>query len=201
MTSLSQSSITVRRARTADAVALAELHAARIAEGFLPTLGPRFLARLYRRIARSQRACAYVAESDGRILAFAAGTPDVSAFYREFVLRDGVISAILVAPKVFRAWRPVLETLRYPAATADLPAAEVLAVATAADAGGHGYGSRVVRAVTADLAARGNGEVKVVVGDGNETALRMYRACSFVRAGDVSVHGERRSEILAWTAS
>jgi ribosomal protein S18 acetylase RimI-like enzyme len=201
MTAVSRSTNTLRPANAADADALARLHADRISEGFLPTLGHRFLARLYRRMARSNRATAYVVTEDGRIVAFAAGTTSVGAFYKEFLVHDGVPAALLAAPHAPRAWRHVLETMRYPSTTADLPAAEVLAVATASDAGGRGYASRTVQAVTADLARRGCDAAKVTVGDGNEQAIRMYCGCGFEVVGEIAVHAERRSQVLTWTAS
>ena len=46
----------VRPGPRRDASAVASLHARLIAEGFLSSLGPRFLTRLYRRITRARRA-------------------------------------------------------------------------------------------------------------------------------------------------
>jgi len=123
--------VTTRAATEADAPTLARLHATRISEGFLPTLGDRFLTKLYRRITRFPGACAYVVERDGTIVAFAAGATSVGRLYREFLLRDGISAGIVAAPKILRSAKHVWETLRYPGTTADLPAAEVLAVATA----------------------------------------------------------------------
>jgi GNAT superfamily N-acetyltransferase len=191
----------LRVAAVADAPAMAALHADRISEGFLPTLGQRFLARLYRRIVRSHRASAFVLDEHGVVVAFAAGTTDVGAFYREFLIRDGIPSMLLAAPHARQAWRRVLETLKYPSATGDLPAAEVLAVATDLGHGGRGYGATTVHALTAELAGRGCDAVKVTVGGGNEVAMRMYRACGFLPAGQINVHGERRSEVLTWARS
>jgi ribosomal protein S18 acetylase RimI-like enzyme len=124
----------------------------------------------------------------------------VRGFYREFILRDGVVAGAVAAPRLARSWRSVRETLRYPSATGDLPAAEVLAVATAADAGNRGLASRVLHALTTDLARRGGDVVKVTVGDGNEAARRMYRNCAFESVTEISVHEGRRSEVMVWTA-
>src|SRR5207244_2078426 len=115
--------------------------------GFLPTLGPRFLSRLYRRIARSERACAFVVSDGDRVLAFAAGTQNVSEFYREFLVRDGAVSALLAAPKAFRAWRPALETLRYPARR-DTPRGAQRAVAAHRRPSGRTQGARPAGALS-----------------------------------------------------
>jgi hypothetical protein len=57
-------SATLRLATTDDAPAVAALHATAIDEGFLATLGPRFLTRLYRRMVRSDGAFVIVARTD-----------------------------------------------------------------------------------------------------------------------------------------
>jgi len=190
----------LRPARPDDATAIARLHAQRISEGFLPTLGPRFLTRLYRRIVRSDRGCAFVVDDGGQVVAFTAGATDVARLYKEFLVRDGIVAGLTAVPRLARSWRRVYETLRYPAATAELPRAEVLAVATAEAAVGRGLGAATVRAVTDALAARGAAAVKVTVGAGNEPAIAMYRACGFVAAAQIRVHGDTTSEVLVWTA-
>jgi ribosomal protein S18 acetylase RimI-like enzyme len=197
--------VQLRRAVAADAPRLAQLHAARISEGFLPSLGPRFLTRLYRRIARSGHAFGWVADAsstethDGGVVAFATGADDVRRLYREFLLRDGVVAAFLAAPHVPRAWRRMIETLRYPSTTTDLPSAEVLAVATDAAAARRGHGVLVLRAVTDELARRGHNAVKVTVGADNAAALRFYEAGGFEPRARIAVHGDAPSEVLVWT--
>jgi ribosomal protein S18 acetylase RimI-like enzyme len=58
-------STTTRPGRPEDARRVAELHAGQITTGFLSLLGPRFLTRLYRRMARSPHAFVLVAEPSG----------------------------------------------------------------------------------------------------------------------------------------
>ena len=48
-----------------DAAAAAALHAGQIGEGFLTFLGPRFLRRLYRRVARTPGSFLLVVEDEG----------------------------------------------------------------------------------------------------------------------------------------
>ncbi len=197
----------VRVATASDARAMADLHASRITEGFLPTLGVTFLTRLYRRIVASPGAFAYVArEGDehvarAEIVGFVAVASDLGALYRSFLLRDGVVAALQSLPAVVRSWRKVLETLRYPASAGSpagtaLPDAEVLAVAVAPGATGRGVASLLVRHACDDLQRRGVTGVKVVCGTGNEAALALYRGCGFVPAEQVEVHGGVTSAVL-----
>lgn len=189
-----------RLANPTDAARLAALHATRISEGFLPTLGPRFLTRLYRRLILDPDSFAIVADEGGDVVGFAAAASDIGALYRSFLLRDGVVASIGAAPALLRSWRRVIETLRYPEGSADLPDAEILSVAVDATAGGRGVGTKVVTEALSRLRDSGVSSAKVVVGADNETALAMYRRCGFENATRIEVHGGRASEVLVWKA-
>jgi ribosomal protein S18 acetylase RimI-like enzyme len=193
----------VRAARPSDLATVATLHAERIGEGFLSSLGPAFLRRLYRRVLRSGGVL-LVATRPGdetAVVGFVAAVDDVGALYRRFLLRDGVVAGLTAAPRLLRALARVLETLRYPAATGELPDAEILAVAVALEATGSGVGRALVAAATAELARRAVSCAKVVTTADNTAALAMYRACGFVTTTPVEVHAGRASEVLVWTAS
>jgi ribosomal protein S18 acetylase RimI-like enzyme len=121
-------------------------------------------------------------------------------------VHDGLVAGIQSAPRLARSWRRVVETLRYPSSgetngETALPAAEILAVAVAADAGGQGLGRRLVGAATTELARRGITAAKVVAGAGNEHALRMYRECGFAERQRIAVHNGAPSEVLVWPSS
>lgn len=191
--------VTIRQATGTDAAACAALHAERISEGFLARLGVRFLARLYRRIVRSDHAFAHVAvDAEGSVVGFTATAVSTAALYREFVVRDGIVAALGSLPPVVRNVRRVWETLRYPAGDADLPAAEILAVAVAPRASGQGLGRRLVGAALDELAGRGVASARVVAGADNTAALALYRSCGFVPVRTTEVHVGVRSEVLRW---
>jgi ribosomal protein S18 acetylase RimI-like enzyme len=197
--------VKVRLADEGDADRLAELHASRIRDGFLATLGRGFLARLYRRIVAFEGAFAFVATDaeSGRVIGFTAAAVDTSALYREFAVRDGWRVGLTVLPHAVRSWRRIVETLRYPGSTEAgvLPKAEILAVAVDASAGGRGVGRCVVDAATGELSARGSDAVKVVAGADNAAALRLYAKCGFVKRARIEVHRGTPSEVLVWNSS
>jgi ribosomal protein S18 acetylase RimI-like enzyme len=192
--------VLIRFATEADASAMARLHATEIGEGFLPTLGTRFLTLLYRRIIRSASSFAFVADRGKGVVGFAAGAENLAALYRSFLLRDGAVAVLVSAPQLARSWRRVLETLRYPAQEAgELPPAELIAIAVAREARGFGLGHLLVDAVTAEFASRGVREARVVAGADNERALRLYRTCGFRPAATLQVHEGVSSEVLTWS--
>lgn len=192
--------MTLRAAQPSDVRAIADLHATRIDEGFLTSLGTSFLRRLYARVLHSHDAFIVVDDLDGVTTGFAAGVADLGALYRRFIVRDGLRAGFQAAPRLVKNLPRVVETLRYPATTGDLPEAEVLAVAVAAERSGHGVGQALVRRAIDEFVSHGIKTAKVVTTADNLAALAMYRACGFVIADGVEVHAGRSSEVLVWTA-
>jgi ribosomal protein S18 acetylase RimI-like enzyme len=197
------SSAIVRFATVADVDAVAALHADRIAEGFLVTLGPAFLRRLYRRIVRSPRAFALVADSPAggtrRVDGFVAVADDTAALYREFVLHDGVRAGLAAAPGILRAPRSVFETLRYGLGAGDgATGAEILAIAVAADRSGQGIGTTLVQAAVEELRRRGAHTAHVVTAADNRAAARAYERGGFRASGRREVHRGVAQQLLVW---
>jgi len=191
--------LVIRPATPADAGAMARLHAAGMPEAFLPTLGPRFLARLYRALAADTGAVALVAEGVDGVVGFAAGVTSVGGFYRRFARAHGPSAALAAAPRLVRpsVVRRLLETVRYPAQEPNgnggngngrLPDAELLSIAVAPGFRAGGTGRALADGVLAGLAGRGVGDIKVVVGAANQGANRFYAKVGFREAGQLTVH-------------
>jgi glycosyltransferase involved in cell wall biosynthesis/ribosomal protein S18 acetylase RimI-like enzyme len=185
--------VVIRPAGPADAAAMARLHADGMPEAFLPTLGPRFLARLYRALAADPDAVALVAEGVDGVVGFAAGVPSVGGFYRRFARGHGPAAALAAAPRLVRPGvaRRLLETVRYPAAgngNGPMPDAELLSIAVAPGWRAGGTGRALADGVLDGLAGRGVDDIKVVVGAANQGANRFYAKVGFREAGQLTVH-------------
>ncbi|HEY8555832.1 MAG TPA: GNAT family N-acetyltransferase, partial [Actinomycetes bacterium] len=184
----------VRPATTADAAAMARLHTDGMPDAFLPTLGPRFLARLYRAVATDPEAVALVAEGVDGVVGFAAGVASVGGFYRRFARGHGPAAALAAAPHLARpsVARRLLETVRYPSngspGNGRLPDAELLSIAVAPSHRAGGTGRALADGVLAGLAGRGVDDIKVVVGVANKGANRFYAKVGFTEAGQLTVH-------------
>jgi ribosomal protein S18 acetylase RimI-like enzyme len=150
---------------------------------------------------RSPRAFAMVAEENGRVVAFCAAAENVGRLYREFMLRDGIQAGVASAPRLVKSLPHVIETLRYPATTGELPDAEILAVVTDSEVASKGWGSLVLHEALDELGRRGCSSVKVVAGASNEAALRLYERCGFAALQQISIHDHVRSEVLVWASS
>lgn len=189
----------LRTGTTADALAVARLHAERIGEGFLVTLGPRFLTRLYRRIALSPHGVLIVAESGERVAGFIGAATSTRRLYGEFLRRDALAAGVAAAPAVLHNPRRVWETFRYgTGADGGLPAAEILSIAVASDAGGRGIGGALVAEAQEQLAELGTHEARVVTAIGNDAALAMYERAGFRRHTRTEVHAGVPQEVLVW---
>jgi ribosomal protein S18 acetylase RimI-like enzyme len=190
--------VVVRPARVGDAAAMARLHADGMPDAFLPTLGLRFLARLYRAVATDPEAVALVAEGVDGVVGFAAGVPSVGGFYRRFARGHGPAAALAAAPRLVRpsVARRLLETVRYPAievagngdGNGRLPDAELLSIAVAPGFRAGGTGRALADGVLSGLAGRGVDDIKVVVGAANQGANRFYAKVGFSPAGHLIVH-------------
>jgi len=194
--------MTLRFATDIDVDTIAALHAERISEGFLVTLGPSFLRRLYRRIVRSSRAFVLVADGPARpreVRGFIAVADNTGALYREFLLHDGVAVVFAAGRGVLRAPRSMWETLRYGLADGpDAPGAEVLATAVAAECARRGVGTQLVRTAVEEMRRRGAVSARVVTAVGNVGALRAYEHGGFHPCGTDQVHRGVPQQLLVW---
>jgi ribosomal protein S18 acetylase RimI-like enzyme len=180
----------VEPAVPADAGTVARLHAEGIGEGFLSSLGPRFLTHLYRSMAGSPRATLFVSRDErGDVIGFISGAVSPGAFYREFFRRHGVRAAALLAGRALRpaVLRRILETVRHVGKEGG-GGPELLSVAVGPPARRTGLGSMLVRRLEEDLRGRGADRLAVVVGAGNQGARTFYERLGFHPLGAVSVH-------------
>lgn len=183
----------------ADAAALARIHATSIETGFLPSLGPRFLRRLYQALIAHPRAVVVVADDGTRVAGFVAGVEDVGDFYRHFVRHHGFLAALAALPRLLRPGnlRRAWESLRYGGSSVHLPA-ELLSMAVIDRYRGRGVGTRLGRRFLDELTRRQVSAVKVVVGAENTGAIAAYRKIGFDKSDDVEIHRGEPSVVLVW---
>ena len=203
--------IAVRAAVKEDSARIAQLHATGINEGFLASLGPRFLRRLYARMVVSRRAFLLVAyDPQGgptgggqEAIGFVAGTESVPRLYREFLLRDGAVAGFVAAPQLARAVPRLLETVRYGSKNAQPGEAptggaetELLSLAVAPEARRRGAGAQLVDSFHAAARDSGSVSARVVVGATNDAAIRLYQSAGFVEAERFELHAGTESLLL-----
>lgn len=184
----------------AHAGAIALLHAEGIPGGFLSTLGPRFLARLYASIARDPQSAVLVAlESDGRVGGFVAVTAGTRGMYRRVLLSRAPWFAFEIArrccsPRVVRyAFQTFLYGIRRsPGESGDTSCGnpEILAIAVSSVSRGRGYGRALLDHALQFLSSRGaTAPLHVVTSALDPTSNAFYSACGFSPAHRFTHHG------------
>ncbi|TMK32645.1 MAG: GNAT family N-acetyltransferase [Actinobacteria bacterium] len=187
----------LRRARHADAAALAFLHRRTLPGAFLPVLGEGFLRELYRALIEDPEAVALVAERDGRVVGLATGARSVRRLYRRFYLRHGLRAAIAAGPKLVRpeVLRRVRETAGYPVVSNGLTEAELLSICVEPAVRERGMGRRLAEEVIRNLGELGAQEVKVVIDAANEGGNGFYQAVGFRLERTLAVHDGTTSNV------
>ena len=155
----------------------------RIADGFLATLGPRFLdapVPAHGRVART-RSCSSPQDARRRSAGFVAVVArHTGRFYREFLSTRRLVAGsgrerAGPAPRAEAGLGDACGTA--PTVPDDLPAAEVLAIAVAARAEGRGVGGDArCAAALEELRRRGVDAARVVTAVGNDAGAADVRA-------------------------
>jgi len=179
---------------------VAELHATCIDQGFLSSLGPRFLTVLYRAIDRSPSAVLIIERDSTGVIGFVSGGSGMGPIYRQ-MLRDWPALIVALAPVILRPRKilGILEILRRGGGrqgAGDLPAWELFSIAVAAPARGSGSADRLYRALCASFRDRGVTEFRIVVGESLERARRFYARVGAVPVDSVRLHGAARSTVF-----
>jgi ribosomal protein S18 acetylase RimI-like enzyme len=180
---------------------IAELHIAGIHRGFLSTLGPEFLALMYRAIDEGPDSVLLVARDGPRIVGFIAGATSMRQIYKRMLRRTWRLAwslrRVLLSPK---RMLKILEILRYsggagPHPSLHLPHAELLSIAVAEEARGSGCAQRLYEDLKAAFMQRGLSGFRIVVGCELTPAHRFYRKMGAVPVGEFMLHKGQSSLI------
>ena len=159
---------------------VANIHRREITEGFLSSLGDKFLAELYRLIAGSQSAllCAAV-DRDRNVHGFICASVNTRQVYSDVILKNGhkILPKLLPRVLTISRIRKVLETVLYPRSKKNqqkLPASEILNFCVRSDRQGMGIGQDLFAFLVSNFRERGVKELKIVTGGSQLQAARFY---------------------------
>ncbi len=178
----------VEHARLEDSRAIAGLHIQGLRDGFLSSIGARFLTRLYRAMIASPEAIVLVAR-EGAITGFAAAAVNPDQFWRDFLRRRLLQVAALLA---VQAWRPrvakgMLEVARHLKREESL-SPQLLAIVVGTPARRAGLGGNLVSRLEEELRQRNAHQLTVSVRDKNQAARRFFERLGFHPLGRLDVH-------------
>lgn len=179
------------------------LHASCIDQGFLSSLGPRFLTVLYRAIDRSDDAVLIVEADGNRVIGFVTGGSGMGPIYRQMI-RDwpNLIAALL--PIVFQPRKVlgILEILKRrdkDGPVGDLPRHELFSIAVAPAARGTGVAERLYHGLIAHFRAQDVPAFRIVVGETLTPAHRFYTRMGAEPVDTLRLHGDARSTVYVQT--
>jgi len=182
---------------------LAQLHSEEIEGGFLTSLGPRVLAKLYEGICSSPDAFILTASVDERIVGFLCASTNTGRVYKHVLRRHGVGLVLAAAPSLF-SWRNItrsFETLRYPAKSvpAGLPGAEILNFCVTQRLHRAGIGRNLFVAMTTEFHRRGIPQIRIVTGATQYSAIQFYQKIGATPAGTIDVHSRTVSQLFRYS--
>ena len=181
-----------------DYVQVAQMHIESINQGFLSTLGIRFLALIYRAIDDAETAVLIVEKQNGVIVGFVTGSMGMGVIYKALLRRlPTLIRALtpaLVNPK--KIWR-IFEIIRYrlDSSPPDLPKWELLSIAVSPNVRGSGVAQKLYKSLQIDLKSRGATRFQIVVGEDLAPAHKFYKKMGAMSHTETSVHGRAQSII------
>jgi GNAT superfamily N-acetyltransferase len=178
---------------------VAFIHAHCINQGFLPTLGERFLALLYEAIDADPGSVLFVERMDGEVVGFVAGGRGMGPIYRQ-ILRHwprlvlALLPALLNPAQLLR----IIEIVRFSRKqkpVPDCPHAELFSIAVLDSARGSGVAQRLYHALGDWFFQQGEMAFCIVVGEGLAPAHRFYRRMGAVPMAEISVHQGQASTL------
>jgi predicted N-acetyltransferase YhbS len=193
--------VEIRAMRSGDAGAVTAVHLAAFPGFFLSFLGARFLRELYRAIVDDEEGIAFVAEAEGRVIGFVAGSGS-AGFYRRAARRRwfrfalASLGALLRKPSIARR---LLRALYAPPRTSS-EGALLMSLAVDPSVQRSGAGALLTRAFVDEARRRGASAVVLTTDKlGNDAVNAFYRAQGFAAAaGYVTPEGRAMNEYILY---
>jgi ribosomal protein S18 acetylase RimI-like enzyme len=184
---------------------VAKLHIANIDQGFLSTLGVRFVSLMYRAIDEGDDSVLLVARVNGEAIGFVAGATGMKPIYRR-MLRYWPQLVWALLPSIFlprRVWR-IIEILHYSrsggcSSDVVLPATELLSIAVASEFRGQRHAENLYQALCEHFLQFEMPAFKIVVGSALAPAHRFYRRMGAQPTAEVEVHQGSTSTVYVQT--
>ncbi|MFH1392113.1 MAG: GNAT family N-acetyltransferase [bacterium] len=180
-----------------DATQIARIHKQEISQGFLSSLGEKFLAKLYEAIIKSPGAFVIVAKKNNQIIGFISGCANTKKFYRYFVKRYFFQALFILLLKI-QNLKKILETLKYSQENKNLPKAELLTIAVIKKYQGRGIAQKLFKKFFQEMRRKKITKFKVIVGENLIRANRFYEKSGFRMHSCISIHNNQKSRIYIY---
>ena len=180
-----------------DAVHIARIHLREINQGFLSSLGEKFLIKLYEAMILSKNSFVVIAKKNNQIIGFISGSVNARKFYKYF-LKKYFFQVLFVLLLKITNFKKIFETLKYSRENQNLPQAELLSAAVKKEYQGKGVAQKIFRMFVQEMQKQGIKKFKVVVGENLPRAVRFYEKVGFKYHASVSIHQNKLSKIYIY---
>ena len=175
------------------------MHALSINQGFLPTLGERFLALLYEAIDADPNSALFVEQSYGKVVGFVTGGRGMGSIYRQMLKRWPRL-ALAFLPVLFQPakLKRVLEIVlfsRKQKRVPGCPKAELFSIAVADSVRGQGVAQRLYAKLAEWFRQDGEAAFCIVVGEQLAPAHRFYQRMGARPIAQINVHEGQASTL------
>jgi ribosomal protein S18 acetylase RimI-like enzyme len=176
----------IRSAIHYDFDTVAKLHQKSIATGFLSKLGLNFLKELYNAIGKQDSTKIFVAEADGNVCGFIAGTVCTHRLYKRVVFQNGYRFAFLLLKFMFdvKMLGMLCETFYYGFKKknniSSSISSELLSISVDETFRGKGVGKKLVSELEFFFKNSGVKTYKVVTFSEDRKANDFYHSCNFI---------------------
>lgn len=192
--------VTGNKAEKADVYReVARIHAASIKQGFLATLGVRFLALLYEAIDSDLHSALFIERVNGKVVGFITGGRGMGSIYRQLFKRWPRLLVTLLPTLLHLAkLKRVLEIIWYGRQQKPIPGcpkAELFSISVLESARGSGAAQRLYQELAARFFQEGEVAFCIVVGKSLAPAHRFYQRMGAVPMAQVIVHQGQASTL------
>lgn len=178
---------------------VARIHAQHIDQGFLATMGERFLTLLYEAIDSDETSALLVEQVDGEVVGFVAGGCGMGPIYRQMLQRwprlAWALLPALIDPAKLKRILEIVWLSKKGSPVPGCPKAELFSIAVADSARGQGVAQRLYRAIALRLGQNGEPAFCIVVGDDLHRAQAFYKRMGAVPMAHVTVHRGKGSTL------
>jgi ribosomal protein S18 acetylase RimI-like enzyme len=170
------------------------LHRAQLAAGALAHMPAGFLAHFYRYLATRTDCAVFIAETEGRVAGFVAGTLHASGLLKSFLLAEplrtlGYGLRLLLAPRLFFRVGSLARHLAAGGRDSDMDERQLLSIAVDPSDLRSGVGTGLFSALSGWFRSHRVEDFGVIAAKTQTAALHFYRGCGAVEVGETRLGG------------
>jgi ribosomal protein S18 acetylase RimI-like enzyme len=179
---------------------VAQIHIESLKEGFLPSLGHKFLTLLYQSIDECNSSVLIVERQDDEIIGFVAAAESMLPIYsqmcKHFIKLFLYLFPVLIHPYKLMKIIEIFQYTRGASISDTIPKHELLSIAVKQKYRNCGVAQRLYKKLEEYFFSRGITAFRIVVGNSLKAASKFYLKMGAVMVADINVHRSTKAHIF-----